>query len=384
MVKVLHILEALTGGTARHVADIVASAQGVEHVVMVPPDRVGDVTDHVAVEQIRAAGGQVHVVDMRRMPVHPANARALATASRLVASDGVDVLHGHSSIGGVIARVVARRRRLPVVWTPNGVMTSRPVVAIERFLGRHTDAVVAVSPSESELLTRLGIATGDRLVMIPNAIDITPAADGTDLRQLVGVPAGVPIVGNISRLVFQKAPLDFVEVCRRVAETRPDVHFVLIGDGKLSDEVDAAVAAWDHDGRFHRLRALPNAARVLGQMNVFVLTSRYEGAPYAALEAMREGVPMVLTRVVGSEDLVSHGETGLLCEAGDLPGMSEVIHDILDNSKKSEQLAKRARELLVSAYDVRLFGEAHQRLYERLGRDRGEHSGLRGPAGAPG
>jgi glycosyltransferase involved in cell wall biosynthesis len=378
MVRVLHVLEALTGGTSRHVADIVANARASEHVVVVPPERVGDVTDHRAVEQIKDARGTVHVIDMRRMPVHPANATALAAVLRLVNTERIDVLHGHSSIGGVLARVAARRHRRPVVWTPNGVMTSRPVVAIERKLARWTDAIVAVSPSEAELLGRLRIARAEQLLMIPNAIDITPAADGTDLRALTGIPADAKIVGSIARLVPQKAPLDYVEVCRRVSESRPDVHFVLIGDGKLAGEVDAAVARWDRAGRFHRLRALPNAARVLGQMDVFVLTSRYEGAPYAALEAMREGAPMVLTRVVGSADLVSDGETGLLCEGGDLAGMAKLIQDILDNEKKSTLLTKRARELLVTSYDVRGFGRAHDDLYERLGR----HRDLRG-AGTP-
>jgi len=252
------------------------------------------------------------------------------------------------------------------------------VVAVERRLARYTDTIVAVSPSEAELLTRIGIARGEQLLMIPNAIDITPAADGTDLRALAGIPADAKVVGSIARLVPQKAPLDYVDVCRRVSESRPDVHFVLIGDGKLADEVDAAVAGWDRDGRFHRLRALPNAARVLGQMDVFVLTSRYEGAPYAALEAMREGAPMVLTRVVGSADLVSDGETGLLGEAGDRAGIAKLIQDILDNEKKSALIKKRARDLLVSSYDVRSFGQAHDVLYERLGR----HRDLRG-AGTP-
>lgn len=378
MVRVLHVLEALTGGTSRHVADIVANARAVEHVVVVPPERVGDVTDHRAVEQIKDAGGTVHVIDMRRTPVHPANAAALVKVLRLVQTQHIDVLHGHSSIGGVLARAAARRHRRPVVWTPNGVMTSRPVVTVERMLARRTDAIVAVSPSEAELLTRLGIGRGDQLIVIPNAIDITPAADGTDLRALAGIPADAKVVGSIARLVPQKAPLDFVDVCRFIAGSRGDVHFVLIGDGKLAREVDAAVARWDRNGRFHRLPALPNAARVLGQMNVFVLTSRYEGAPYAALEAMREGAPMVLTRVVGSADLVSNGETGVLCAAGDVRGIAKEIQDILDNDKKAALIQKRARDLLVSAYDVRGFGRSHDVLYERLG----QHRDLRG-AGTP-
>jgi glycosyltransferase involved in cell wall biosynthesis len=289
-------------------------------------------------------------------------------------------VHGHASIGGALARLAAPRR-LPVVWTPNGVMTIAPVVATERVLRRRTAAVVAVSPSERDLLVQLRLARPDQVAVIRNGIDLTPAADGTDLRALVGIPADAPVAGMVARLAPQKAPLDFVEAARLLAQQLPDVHFVLIGDGKLAPAVDAAVARWDHDARFHRVPSLPGAARVLGQLDVFVLTSRYEGGPYTPLEAMREGTPVVVTNVVGSRDTVSDRETGLVVEPGQPRQTAQAMFTLLTGQEFSASIVKRSRDWLVEQGDVRHMAADHTALYERLARrhDRsGTRSGHRG------
>ena len=365
VLTVMHVLEALGAGCARHVTDLVTHVDGVRHVVVVPPQRPGDETDPQAAERMRAAGAEVHVVDMRRLPVHPRNAAAFVALRRLGAHVGPDVLHGHASIGGALARLAAPPGAA-VLWTPNGLMTAAPVVAAERVLRRRTDVAVAVSPSERDLLVRLRIARPEQVVMIRNGIDVAPSADGPDLRALAGVPPHARVVGMVARLAPQKAPLDFVAAARLVAEQLPDIHFVLIGDGRLARDVDAAVAEWDTTDRFHRIPALPGAARVLGQLDVFVLTSRYEGGPYAPLEAMREGTPVVLTDVVGARDTVSDGETGLLVRPGQPGQTAQAILRLLTKQELAAAIVKRSRDWLVEHCDVRRMAADHQALYERL------------------
>ncbi len=68
MIRVLHVLEALEGGTARHLRDLVRFTPGVEHHVAVPAQRVGGLTDADAIPAMRAAGAVVHLVPMTRRP----------------------------------------------------------------------------------------------------------------------------------------------------------------------------------------------------------------------------------------------------------------------------------------------------------------------------
>src|SRR5262249_43523111 len=93
---VLHVLEAIEGGVARHMVNLVRHVDA-EHIVVVPPERVGGVTDNAALAAIGAAGAQVEHLDMRRSPASPRTLAAVPKVNRLIARAKPDVVHGHSA-----------------------------------------------------------------------------------------------------------------------------------------------------------------------------------------------------------------------------------------------------------------------------------------------
>lgn len=363
---VLHVLEALEGGTSRHLVDVVRHAVATRHSVVVPARRSGGLTDARAIEHLVEAGAEVHLIDMRRRPWTAANLAAVFRLWRLAGRIRPDIVHGHSSIGGVVARLGAARLARPVLYTPNGITQVRGGLVVERWLRRRTTTLIAVSPSEAELATRLGLIPSARVVVIPNGIDPAGPADSMDLRAHLGIDPGAPLVGTIARLVPQKAPLQFVALAERVAATDPTACFVLIGSGELGDRVDSAAAAAGLGGRFFRVPALPEAAGVLAQLDVFALTSRFEGGPYAPLEAMRAATPVVVTDVVGSRDAVEHGVSGLVVPPDDPDAISAAVTALLGDPVRRRALGEAGRSRVAERFDVRTMGEALDRLYRSL------------------
>lgn len=378
---VLHVLEALEGGTARHLVDLVRSTTGTDHVVVLPPERVGGVTDTAAAGQLLDAGAELHHLPMRRTPWSPGNAAALVRLSVLVRRVDPDVVHGHSSIGGLLARTAATGRRYPTVYTPNGVTDVAAGRWVERRLAPLTDRVVAVSASEADAVASAGLAPTARIVTIPNGIDLAPPPP-IDLRGQLGLGPDVPLVGSIARLVPQKAPLDLVTAMAAVHRRRPDARFVIVGDGALAAEVDTAVERLGLSDALHRIPVLEGASGALGDLDVFLLTSRFEGGPYAPLEAMRAGTPVVLTDVVGSRDTVEPGRTGLLVAPGDPEAAANAVVGLLADPAAAAGLVDRARRALAERFDVRAMGARHDALYAevaQIGRNR-QDPGHPGPA----
>jgi glycosyltransferase involved in cell wall biosynthesis len=363
---VLHVLEALEGGTSRHLVDVVRHATRTDHVVVVPPRRVGGATDDQAVPALREAGADVRFLTMHRTPWSYANVRALPTLGRLIRRVRPDAVHGHSSIGGLLARVAATGSRRTTIYTPNGITTVRAGLAVERALRRRTDVFVAVSASEGDLAARLGVARPAQVRVIPNGIDVDPVPPPVDLRDHLGVPDGAPVVGTIARLVPQKAPEDFVAACERIGHAVPDARFVLIGTGELEREVDAAVARAGLGGRFVRIPSLAGAAGVLGQLDVFALSSRFEGGPYSPLEAMRAETPVVLTEVVGSRDTVEDGVSGLVVPPGDVDALAEAVIGLLQDPDRRRRMGQAGRERVLAHFDVRAMGRALDDLYRQI------------------
>jgi glycosyltransferase involved in cell wall biosynthesis len=373
MTRVLHVLEALEGGTSRHLVDVVRHATATRHLTVVPTRRVGGLTDPTALDRLRDAGADVRLVEMHRTPWSPANAGALRHVRRLIGRERPDVVHGHSSIGGLLARLASTGTGTPTIYTPNGITQARIGIVAERALRRRTDVFVAVSASEADLARQLHL-DGREVVVIPNGIELELPPAPLDLRDLLGIDASSPLVGTISRLVPQKAPEDFVAACAVVAARVPDARFVLIGSGELEAEVEAAVDREHLRGCFHRIAELPGASGVLGQLDVFCLSSRFEGGPYSPLEAMRAGTAVALTGVVGSRDAVEHGVTGLVVPPGDPTALGGAIADLLEDPARRDRMASAAQEQVAARFDVRAMGSALDALYARLARPRGGYA----------
>jgi len=366
--RVLHVLEALEGGTARHLVDLVRNAPGVEHHVAIPSHRVGGLTDTAAAGRLAATGAVIHVVEMRRSPLRLRNLAAVAELTGLVRRARPHVVHGHSSIGGALGRLVGTAARLPRVYTPNGLAQGRVELGVERALGRLTDRLVATSASEAAFVLARRLVPVERLVTIPNGIEVDgwSAPSGTpDLRAILGLAPGVPLVGTISRLVAQKAPERFVQLAGIVLSGRPDSHVVLVGDGPLRLALHPARLPPGTATRFHHLPALQDAGAALGQLDVFVLTSRFEGLPYAALEAMRGGTPVVLSDVVGSREVVVDGRSGHLVAEDDMQAMAALVLDLLTDENRRRSLGEAGREN-VRRFDVSRMGAAVAALYDEL------------------
>ena len=369
---VLHVLEAVRGGTSKHVADVVRFAHGIEHHVAVPAtsrqaEASGAVVDIPALEAMAASGARLHRIDMRRSPTHPANAAAIVRLYRLARSIRADVVHGHSSVGGALGRAAGRMTGAATVYTPNGLAAGAGALATERALGHLTDRFVAVSASEAALAVERKLLPADRIVTIVNGIDLRPPpTEAASLRTSVGLPPDTPLIGTVARLVPQKAPTEFVAVCASVATLRSDAHFVLVGMGPLEAEVDAAVASAGLGDRFHRVNHVPGVAAALAELQGFVLTSRFEGAPYTPLEAMRAGVPVVLSDVIGNRDTVEAGRSGFLRPFGDAAGMAADVVRLLDDKVLRDAVTGAATERLHAAFDVRIMGAKLATLYQQL------------------
>jgi len=198
--------------------------------------------------------------------------------------------------------------------------------------------------------------------MIPNGIELTEHSDTPDLRQMCGVPPGTPLVGCVARLSEQKGIDVLLPAWQLAAREVPDAHFLLIGDGPLGPMVAERTAGWRG---FTWLSGVPDVRRVLHQLDVFSLLSRYEGAPYAPLEAMWAGVPAVLSDVVGNRDAVDVA-SGVLVPAEDAGDAAAAIVTLLRRPDLRRQLSDAGRSRVVDRFDIRKIANMVTGLYQEV------------------
>jgi glycosyltransferase involved in cell wall biosynthesis len=357
---ILHVLEAFAGGTERHLLDVVRHAQGFEHVLAVPPRHLGRSTER-ACALARAAGAQMELVDMPRGP----DLGAITALGALVRRVRPDIVHGHSSIGGALARVAAAGSGVPVVYTPHGVSRARWALAVERSLRGRTHRLIAVSESERAFALEHRLVSPERVRVIPNGIELEAPPAHRSLRAALGVGPGVPLVGCVARLTWQKAPEIFVEACGNAARRLPQARFVLIGSGPQRRLVEHAALSCGLNGNFQLLDGLDDAAGALSELDVFVLPSRFEGAPYTPLEAMRAGVAVVVSDADGNRDTVTPGVSGLIVPREDPLALAEAIVHLVEDLELRERLVAGALSTLPE-FDVRRMASALEGVYAEL------------------
>ena len=267
------------------------------------------------------------------------------------------IVHTHTAKAGVLGRLAARAARVPViVHTYHGhvfqgyfsPLKTRLFLAIERWLGRSTHRLIAVSEAVRQDLLRLGIGTPERLVVIPLGLNLDPFLRCEDLRgQLrteLGLQPDTLLVGIVARLVPIKAHEVFLKAAAKVCARFPQSRFLLVGDGERLAELQLLVERLGLRDRVLFLGWRQDLDRVLADLDLVVLTSRNEGSPVCLIEAMAAARPVVATRVGGVGDVVDDGITGSLVDADKPEDVADAIVELLGDEKRRRAMGEAARE----------------------------------------
>jgi len=229
------------------------------------------------------------------------------------------VVHTHTAKAGALGRIAAMITGAPVrVHTFHGhvfegyfsPLLTRVFVAIERFLARHSDCIVAISNSQrNDLVEVYRIAPPEKVVVLPLGLDLekferhVPTRGGVIRSSRPDMATG-PIIGWVGRLTSIKRPEMLVDIAAIVHDSQPTARFVLVGDGDSRAALQTRIAESQLDTVVELLGCRQDMPSIYADLDVVLLTSRNEGTPVALLEAMASGKPFVSTDVGGVRDLV--------------------------------------------------------------------------------
>jgi glycosyltransferase involved in cell wall biosynthesis len=310
-------------------------------------------------QEARAAADRCHVLPyFRRSLLSLGDLRAAVALLRL--AGGYDVVHTHGSKAGVLGRLAARLRRVPaVVHTIHGFPVHdymprhrrRALLALERVAARFADRIVCVCDANAAEALALRVARPEQLRVVVSGVpsELVRSGDGQRVRRELRIPAGAPVVCTVTRLMEQKAPLDFVAAARQVLRAAPDAHVLLVGDGPLRDQVAAAAAGAP---RLHLLGLRDDVPDVLAAADVVAFSSLWEGLGRALTEAVLAARPVVATAVNGVPDLVVDGQTGYLTAAGRPGELAARILQVLSLPDRGAGMGAAGAARVAGRYDV--------------------------------
>lgn len=343
MLRVVLVCEAAGGGVGKHVLDIAEGlpSRGFD-VLVAYSARRAEAQFAARLAQHARHGYRVAVVDVDRAP-GPRDVAGVLQLRRAVREfGGADILHGHSSKGGALARLARWGCARRVFYTPNAFYAQAPSLPssvrrlyglAERALALATDRVITVSSDEMQFARTLGIPDS-KIAVIENGItirnDADVARDRATARDALGLSDDRVVIGFVGRLVAQKSPELAVETFARVKRSHGNAHFVLVGDGPLAPAVTQALAkhgvagdtTWMRDGVGRDL---------LPAVDVLLVSSQYEGFSYVMLEGLDAGCAIVTTPVGGARDCVIHGSNGAIVTEPTADALSSAVQRLIES-----------------------------------------------------
>ena len=283
-----------------------------------------------------------------------------------------DVIQADLPIAGILARVAGRLSSVPVIYTEHNLQERYH--SMTRWANAATYGwnrrVLAVSGEVAESIGRCGLRERTRVTTLLNGVPVeqvqAEAAQGQDVRRELDIPEHHLVVGTVAVLRAQKRLADWLQVAARVAAKRAPVTFLLVGGGPLENEIRAHVASL----RLANVVRMPgfraDGRRLMSVMDVYLMTSEFEGLPIALLEAMTLGKPVVSTRVGGIPEAVTDGITGLLAPIGALDALTDSVIRLLDDGSMRARLGAAGAARVKSDYHVQRRVRAIESLYDEV------------------
>jgi glycosyltransferase involved in cell wall biosynthesis len=300
-----------------------------------------------------------------RRPINPARDLAgLVELASLLRRERPQIMHASSSKAGVLGRLAAVAARVPIrFFTVHGWafsaysgLASRLYRVSDRLMAPLTTVTICVSETELAAGLEAGTCSTERSVVIHNAVDVAATPRSRHDRS-------TPRLIAVGRL---KAPKDFVTLIRALAELPGrEYEALIVGDGPDRGAVEAEIRRLGIEDRVQLAGERDDVPELLASSDVFVLSSRSEGLPVSALEAMAAELPVVASDVGGLAELVVDGETGILVPAGDEAALAEALGRLVQDRELRQSLGAAGRARAESSFDLSAFRRAHLELYAR-------------------
>ena len=334
-------------------------------------------------EMAVAAGTSEAAVDFERLGVrahrfgirtksefHPKLLLALPGLARLVKRERFDVLHAHTRVTQVLAKLAGALCGVPVVSTAHGFYSPR---FGRRLFDAWGERVIAVSPLVAEELMKTHHVDFRRICVIPNAVDVVSlearlagrdrAADRTGL----GIPADAFVLTSISRLVRDKGHEYLIEAAALLAKEMPRLHLVILGDGREKKDLEALVRARGLEGRAHLVPAVRDITGVLAVTDIFAHPATFrEGFGLSIAEAMVARKPVIATDIWAINTLLENGRQAVLVPPKSASALAEAVRGLAARPDETRAMVERAYIFSRGISSLDRMGEALENVYAEV------------------
>lgn len=326
---------------------------------------------------LEAQGLKLHDLCIEKSPIRAdRNLQAIRYLRQIIDKEQIDMIHCHTPLGGVVARVAAHASKQDpyVIYTAHGFhfYQGAPLwnwlsyYPTEKFLAKWTDVLITINREDfqrarqSFRLKKNGMVKQIHGVGMDGKRFCVDPAKRAEKRKELHIPEDafhIVTSAELNENKNQRVILDAIATIKQ-----PDIYYSLCGDGPMAETLQEWICQKHLENQVHLLGYRTDMEEILQTADVFVFPSIREGLGMAAIEALACGVPVVAAVNRGTREYVKHGINGLLCEAKDVEAFRIAIEKLYMDKAYCRKLAKHCRAS-VEQFDIEHVAQTMRDIY---------------------
>ncbi|QUA54406.1 glycosyltransferase family 4 protein [Aristaeella lactis] len=303
----------------------------------------------------------VHQLHLKRSPLAVSNARGYRELKKLIDSGRYDLIWTNEPVMGVVTRMAARKARKQgtrVMYMVHGFhfYKGAPLpnwmlfCPVERMMASKADCICTINREDYARARKMRTPRAAYIHGVGIDTDrLRPGENPTDLRNELDLPKEAFLVLSVGELNANKNQQVIIRAIARMKD--PAIHYVLCGKGDQRQNLEVLARELDIADHIHFLGYRKDIADICRQSDVFALPSRREGLPFAAMEAMYCGLPLVNSGIRGLTDITEDGVSGYICDPDDVRRYAESIQILKINPGNRQQMGARNQKT-VEAFTI--------------------------------
>lgn len=306
------------------------------------------------------------VKDIFALPHRKFSVKKLLGLNKFIKDNDIEIVHSHGKGAGIYSRMLKiLNPRLKIVHTLHGVhigeygfLKKSAYIFLERFLTLFTDKFINVSNSENSLCLKLRLFKKSKCEIVYNGIKALLKDDHAKIKFNLSEKR---VVTTISRFDYQKNMSLAYEIAQNFKDNS-DIVFLWLGDG--DDRTKFESMAQKDGVNIIFTGFTDEIPAYLSATDIYLSTSRWEGLPYALIEAQSLGIPIVATNVVGNNEVVENGKSGFLFESAQQARQD--IEILLNDEQIYGKMQGEALLNFKNKFDIGIAVRKVEKIYEEI------------------
>ena len=327
-------------------------------------DYLSEVATEIPVTRINALGRSITVLG---------DAKSFLTLLKLIRDFKPDIIHTHTAKAGVLGRFAGliaypRAKRIHTFhghllhgyFSP---LKTNFIILIERVLASFSAALIAIGNQVRNDLLEAGIGNPKQYSVIFPGLDHLPIQSKVSARDQLGLEAEKVYILFVGRLTQIKRPDRLIEIARHLKVSHSNVELLIAGAGEKFTEIQEIATRESLPMVFLGWRN--DIGRILSASDIAILCSDNEGIPLSLIQASQAGLPIISTNVGSVNDIVIHGETGLLTETN-TQRLIQAVDELISSPAEMVQFGLVSKARSESHFSLSGMIQAHEELYSQV------------------